>query len=57
MVFNAAAIVIQDFDAVVNKGFFHGYLFITVLMILNQAPSGIVVSMVMKYADNVVKVR
>ena len=69
MIFNAAAIVIQDFDAVVNKyvnhfslfmimhflltvmpvfqlysthssifrGFFHGYSFITVLMILNHA--------------------
>ncbi|KAL6211088.1 hypothetical protein ACLB2K_016316 [Fragaria x ananassa] len=79
MIFNAAAIVIQDFDAVVNKGFFHGYSFITVLMILNHALSyvslsltfsyvsiqvsyicfiysGIAVSMVMKYADNIVKV-
>ncbi|CAM8923934.1 hypothetical protein QQ045_021332 [Rhodiola kirilowii] len=56
MIFNAVAIVIQDFDAVVNKGFFHGYSFITVLMIVNHALSGIAVSMVMKYADNIVKV-
>ncbi|KAF3590478.1 hypothetical protein DY000_02027937 [Brassica cretica] len=56
MAFNAVAIVIQDFDAVANKGFFHGYSFITVLMILNHALSGIAVSMVMKYADNIVKV-
>ncbi|KAL1215651.1 CMP-sialic acid transporter 4 [Cardamine amara subsp. amara] len=56
MAFNAIAIVIQDFDAVANKGFFHGYSFITVLMILNHALSGIAVSMVMKYADNIVKV-
>ncbi|KAK9176342.1 hypothetical protein WN944_028358 [Citrus x changshan-huyou] len=56
MAFNAVAIVIQDFDAVMNKGFFHGYSFITVLMILNHALSGIAVSMVMKYADNIVKV-
>ncbi|KAF5745822.1 CMP-sialic acid transporter 4 [Tripterygium wilfordii] len=56
MVFNAVAILIQDFDAVMNKGFFHGYSFITVLMILNHALSGIAVSMVMKYADNIVKV-
>ncbi|XP_030972749.1 CMP-sialic acid transporter 2-like [Quercus lobata] len=56
MVFNAVAIVTQDFDAVMNKGFFYGYSFITVLMILNQALSGLAVSMVMKYADNIVKV-
>ncbi|KAH6791310.1 hypothetical protein C2S51_006316 [Perilla frutescens var. frutescens] len=56
MIFNTIAIVVQDFDAVMNKGFFHGYSFITVLMILNHALSGIAVSMVMKYADNIVKV-
>ncbi|XP_057794768.1 CMP-sialic acid transporter 4-like isoform X1 [Salvia miltiorrhiza] len=56
MIFNVIAIVVQDFDAVTNKGFFHGYSFITVLMILNHALSGIAVSMVMKYADNIVKV-
>ncbi|XVE66478.1 hypothetical protein DITRI_Ditri08aG0082800 [Diplodiscus trichospermus] len=56
MAFNAIAILIQDFDAVMNKGFFHGYSVITTLMILNHALSGIAVSMVMKYADNIVKV-
>lgn len=56
MAFNAMAIVIQDFDTVVDKGFFHGYSLITTLMILNHALSGIAVSMVMKYADNIVKV-
>ncbi|CAH1433480.1 unnamed protein product [Lactuca virosa] len=56
MAFNVVAIIIQDFDAVVNKGFFHGYSLITVLMIINHALSGIAVSMVMKYADNIVKV-
>ncbi|KAK2984461.1 hypothetical protein RJ640_026948, partial [Escallonia rubra] len=56
MAFNTVAILVQDFDAVVNKGFFHGYSLITVLMILNHALSGIAVSMVMKYADNIVKV-
>ncbi|XP_039690442.1 CMP-sialic acid transporter 4 isoform X2 [Medicago truncatula] len=56
MGFNAVAILVQDFDAVVNKGFFHGYSFITFLMIFNHALSGIAVSMVMKYADNIVKV-
>lgn len=56
MIFNAFAIITQDFDAVMNDGFFHGYSLITVLMILNHALSGIAVSMVMKYADNIVKV-
>lgn len=56
MVFNIVAIFIQDFDAVMNKGFFHGYSLITICMILNHALSGIAVSMVMKYADNIVKV-
>ncbi|OIT30530.1 CMP-sialic acid transporter 2 [Nicotiana tabacum] len=56
MIFNAFAIMTQDFDAVMNDGFFHGYTLITVLMILNHALSGIAVSMVMKYADNIVKV-
>ncbi|XP_057965950.1 CMP-sialic acid transporter 2-like isoform X2 [Malania oleifera] len=56
MAFNAVAILIQDFDAVMNKGFFHGYSLITTLMIINHALSGIAVSMVMKYADNIVKV-
>ncbi|KAG6735980.1 hypothetical protein POTOM_061332 [Populus tomentosa] len=55
MIFNALAIVTQDFDAVVNKGFFYGYSLITTLMILNHALSGIAVSMVMKFADNIVK--
>nr|CAB3482621.1 unnamed protein product [Digitaria exilis] len=55
VVFNLVAICVQDYDAVMNKGFFHGYSFITVLMILNHALSGIAVSMVMKYADNIVK--
>nr|CAB3458393.1 unnamed protein product [Digitaria exilis] len=56
MLFNLVAICLQDFGAVINKGFFYGYSFITVLMILNHALSGIAVSMVMKYADNIVKV-
>ncbi|KAK8954994.1 CMP-sialic acid transporter 4 [Platanthera zijinensis] len=56
MIFNLGAIFIQDFDDVFSNGFFHGYSFIIVCMILNHALSGIAVSMVMKYADNIVKV-
>eukprot|EP01018_Ginkgo_biloba_P025386 Gb_18457 [translate_table: standard] len=56
MIFNIGAIFTQDYDEIMNKGFFHGYSTITVCMIINHALSGIAVSMVMKYADNIVKV-
>jgi len=49
-------IFVYDYDAVVGKGFFHGYTAIVFIMILNHALSGIAVSLVMKYADNIVKV-
>mmetsp|Transcript_31783 Transcript_31783/g.38409 ORF Transcript_31783/g.38409 Transcript_31783/m.38409 type:complete len:341 (+) Transcript_31783:176-1198(+) len=54
--FNVIAIFIYDRDAVAEKGFFHGYSPIVFVMILNHALSGIAVSMVMKFADNIVKV-
>uniref|UniRef100_J3LHE5 CMP-sialic acid transporter n=1 Tax=Oryza brachyantha TaxID=4533 RepID=J3LHE5_ORYBR len=44
MLFCVVAICVQD-DAVMNKGFFHGYSFIIVLVILNHALSGTAVSM------------
>lgn len=56
IIFNAFAIFTHDLDTIMDKGFFHGYTAITVCMITNHALSGIAVSMVMKYADNIVKV-
>ncbi|XP_059077062.1 CMP-sialic acid transporter 4 isoform X2 [Cryptomeria japonica] len=56
MIFNVGAMLTQDHDDIMNKGFFHGYSLITICMIINHALSGIAVSMVMKYADNIVKV-
>lgn len=56
IIFNALAIFTQDVDAIMNNGFFHGYTAITVCMITNHALSGIAVSLVMKFADNIVKV-
>ncbi|KAF6174140.1 hypothetical protein GIB67_033672 [Kingdonia uniflora] len=47
---------IYSFFLFVIRGFFHGYSLVTTCMILNHALSGIAVSMVMKYADNIVKV-
>ncbi|KAF6154269.1 hypothetical protein GIB67_026725 [Kingdonia uniflora] len=46
----------KNLGAVKKLGFFHGYSLVTTCMILNHALSGIAVSMVMKYADNIVKV-
>ncbi|XP_065637041.1 CMP-sialic acid transporter 4-like [Quercus suber] len=54
VIFNA--VYIQYSDSVGNKGFFYGYSYFTVFIILNHALSGILVTMVMKYADNIVKV-
>mmetsp|Transcript_12100 Transcript_12100/g.38304 ORF Transcript_12100/g.38304 Transcript_12100/m.38304 type:complete len:340 (+) Transcript_12100:60-1079(+) len=56
IMFNVLAIVTYDYEAVFSKGFFHGYTAMIYIMILNHALSGIAVSMVMKYADNIVKV-
>eukprot|EP00958_Prasinococcus_capsulatus_P024589 scaffold3869_cov209-Prasinococcus_capsulatus_cf.AAC.1 len=41
---------------VLEKGLFHGYDSLVVVMLFNHALSGLAVSMVMKYADNIVKV-
>ncbi|XP_059067552.1 CMP-sialic acid transporter 2 [Cryptomeria japonica] len=56
MIFNVGAMLTQDHDDIMNKGFFHGYSLITVCTIINHALSGIAVSMAMKYANNIVKV-
>ena len=54
--FNSVAIIVQDYDKVLNNGFFSGYSTLVCVMIVNHALSGIAVSLVMKYADNLVKV-
>lgn len=56
ILFNVFAIFLYDSDAVFEQGFFHGYTPVVLVMILNHAMSGIAVSMVMKFADNIVKV-
>jgi len=45
----------QDRDLIRQYGFFHGYRRITVLVILNQAIGGLLVAVVVKYADNILK--
>ena len=40
---------------VVEYGFFHGYNGLVALLIFLQASDGLIVALVMKYADNIVK--
>lgn len=56
ILFNAVAIWLYDYDAVAGRGYFHGYTVLVCVMIANHALSGIAVSLVMKFADNIVKV-
>ena len=56
VLFNIFAIFAYDYDAVARRGYFHGYTFLVAVMIANHAASGIAVSMVMKFANNIVKV-
>ena len=56
IVFNMMAILVYDNNQVIDRGFFYGYRGITFVMILNHALSGLAVSMVMKYANNITKV-
>ncbi|KRZ69286.1 UDP-N-acetylglucosamine transporter [Trichinella papuae] len=50
------AVVVNDLSAVVENGFFQGYNIFTWLVILLQAFGGLVIGMVVKYMDNIVKV-
>lgn len=45
----------QDGRAIRELGFFHGYNFTTVCVIVLQALGGILVALVVKYADNIMK--
>ena len=45
----------KDGSTVMEKGFFHGYNSVTFWVIFCQATGGLIVAMVVKYADNVLK--
>lgn len=46
---------ISDFTNITTKGFFHGYDLFVVYLVLLQAGGGLLVAMVVKYADNILK--
>lgn len=54
-IFALSAVCINDYTAVAEKGFFHGYTKATWSVVLLQAFGGLCVSLVMKYADNILK--
>ncbi|KAH7646347.1 hypothetical protein DERF_007506 [Dermatophagoides farinae] len=53
--FASFTIIVYDFNEINLKGFFYGYNSLTYMVIGLQAFGGICVSLVMKYADNILK--
>ncbi|RMZ78961.1 hypothetical protein DV737_g3667, partial [Chaetothyriales sp. CBS 132003] len=47
--------LLWDGPAILQKGFFQGYNTITVITVIIQAAYGLIVAMVIKYADNILK--
>lgn len=47
--------LVQDYEHVTQKGFFFGYTTIVWCVIFLQAAGGIIVALVVKYADNILK--
>lgn len=54
-VFGLAAVYVQDSEQVSTGGFFQGYNSTTVMVVVLQAVGGMLVALVMKYADNILK--
>eukprot|EP00118_Oscarella_pearsei_P005679 m.26126 g.26126 ORF g.26126 m.26126 type:complete len:379 (+) comp29136_c0_seq2:45-1181(+) len=55
IVIGLAGVVIKDGSKVAENGFFYGYSFIVAFVIIQQAFGGILVALVVKYADNILK--
>ena len=53
--FGSVACIASDYDKIVEKGFFYGYDLIVMAVIFLAALGGLVVAVVVKYADNVLK--
>ncbi|CAM1321190.1 SLC35A3 (predicted) [Pycnogonum litorale] len=46
---------VNDWVSIRNHGFFQGYNFITWIVLFSQAFGGLVIAVVIKYADNILK--
>lgn len=56
LVLSAGSIVVSgDYEIIREHGFFHGYNVIVIWVIVFQAGGGLVIALVMKYADNIIK--
>ena len=49
------SILVVDFDTVASEGFFRGFNLTVIMVILLQAVGGLLVAIVVKYADNILK--
>jgi len=48
-------VIFYDFQAVREKGFFQGYNHVIWIVVLLQAYGGLIIGLVVKYADNILK--
>eukprot|EP00731_Ephydatia_muelleri_P020420 Em0013g147a len=55
MVTSLIGVFLSDWSAVMESGFLQGYSMLVWIVILLQALGGLVIAMVMKYADNILK--
>ncbi|KAL9542496.1 hypothetical protein MBANPS3_008590 [Mucor bainieri] len=53
--FSFIGMLASDFSAIKNQGMFQGYNALTWFVVINQALGGLLVSLVVKYADNILK--
>jgi UDP-sugar transporter A1/2/3 len=55
MMFSFMTMMFTDGVQIMEKGMFHGYNIITWMVVFNQALGGLLVAIVVKYADNILK--
>lgn len=53
--FGLITCLVNDFSVIADKGFFWGYDLFVVYLVVLQAGGGLLVAMVVKYADNILK--
>jgi UDP-sugar transporter A1/2/3 len=53
--FSLMAVIIYDYPRIADGGIFQGYSLLTWMVVTNQALGGLLVAIVVKYADNILK--
>ncbi|CAF1474821.1 unnamed protein product [Adineta steineri] len=54
-IFGLLIVICFDYKAVMDKGFFQGYTTLVWIVIFLQATGGLIIAVVIKYADNIIK--